>query len=314
MTDESFHKIDYRIRPAKSVERKLLAEALRKLTRVGPMEEWTYVGFGSVYFSDFILLHKTLGLSDMISIEQASQYRDRVLFNKPYGYVGMLWGTAAQCLPQVDWKKRTITWLDYDQPLNGEVLADLSMLATNARSGSLFLATVDVDPKRITAEWVDELRDEIGAELVPRSIEAGHLKGARGPALAWRLINRSIREAIRVRNLSTASDSRVEYRQLFNFVYDDSSRMVTVGGLLVGNEEREALDASGIFDLWFVRKDSTPFQLVVPKLTFKEMKALDRCLPMNPRSEPPPPALPDDAADQYSLIYRYFPAFVEAEF
>jgi hypothetical protein len=314
VTDESFNKIDYRIRPAKSVERKLIGQTLGRLSRIAPLDEWAYVGFGSVYFADFILFHKTLGISDMTSIEQAKAYRDRVLFNKPYGYVGMAWGRAAKCLPDVDWRKRTIVWLDYDRPLSGEVLADLAMVSTNARGGSVLLATVDTEAKRMTDQWLADLREELGPDVVPSSLTASHLKGSKGPSFAWRLINRAIREAVRIRNLTTAADLAVEYRQLFNFVYDDGSRMVTAGGILVGKDEQEPLKLSGIQDQWFVRGDSVPLELKVPKLTFKEMRGLDRCLPLNPHSEAPPPALPPGAMEQYALIYRYFPAFVEADF
>ena len=314
MTDESFNKIDYRIRPAKSVERKLIGQALGRLSRIAPLHEWAYVGFGSVYFADFILFHKTLGISDMTSIEQAKAYRDRVLFNKPYGYVGMAWGRAAKCLPDVDWKKRTIVWLDYDRPLSGEVLADLAMVSTNARGGSILLATVDIEPRRMTDQWLDDLRQELGPDVVPSSLLASHMKGPKGPLLAWRLVNRAIREAVRIRNLTTSTDRAVEYRQLFNFLYDDGSRMVTVGGILVGQDEKDPVALSGIQDQWFIRSDSGPLELKVPKLTFKEMKGLDRCLPLGPHSEAPPPALPPGALEQYALIYRYVPAFVEADF
>lgn len=314
MSDESFNKIDYRLRPAKNVERKLLAEALARLARVAPLENWCYVGFGSVYFADFVLFHKTLGLKEMFSVEQSEHYRDRVLFNKPYGYVGMLWGTAAQKLPSVDWDKRTIVWLDYDSTLDGGALADLATIATNSRSGSAIVATLDVDPKRVTDEWLEDLRSELGSGLVPSSMTAAQLKGPRGPLFVWKLADRAIREAVRVRNQSKTSDEAVEYRQLFNFVYNDGSRMLTLGGLLVGPSEAAPLSESGVEGLWFVRKGSDPLELSIPKLTFKEMKALDRCMPWGPHSEAPPPALPSGAVEQYAQIYRYFPAFVEAEF
>jgi hypothetical protein len=312
LTEESFEKIDYRVRPAKCVERKLLVEALRCLERIAPISDWTYVGFGSVYFSDFILFRKALGIVDMYSIEKSKRNKDRFIYNKPYGYVGMLWGTAAQRLPDIDWSKRTITWLDYDRPLKGEVLADLAKVATSAAEGSVLLATVDVDPKRLTDVWLSELRGELGPGRVPRTLIADNLKGPRGPAIAWKLIDRAIRSAMRTRNLTNAPDV-VEYRQLFHFVYDDSSRMLTVGGILLGQADFGPFRSSGMPDLWFVRPAESPLDIVVQKLTIKEMKALDRCLPLGPHSEGPPPSLPVGADEQYARIHRYFPTFVEAD-
>ena len=64
-------KLDYRLRPAKSIERKMLAESFRRLSQFGRVDLYRYVGFGSLYFSDFLLFHKLLGFKHMLSIEKS---------------------------------------------------------------------------------------------------------------------------------------------------------------------------------------------------------------------------------------------------
>ena len=49
----SFERIDYSLRPAKHAERRMLCDVFRRLKPFGPVEDYVYVGFGSVWFSDF---------------------------------------------------------------------------------------------------------------------------------------------------------------------------------------------------------------------------------------------------------------------
>ena len=43
----SYEKINYNLRPAKNIERKMIAEACRLLPSVRPVNRYRYVGFGS---------------------------------------------------------------------------------------------------------------------------------------------------------------------------------------------------------------------------------------------------------------------------
>ena len=57
-TEYSFDKVNYSLRPAKQVERKVLVELLHQVSTAMPgydVRNYTYVGFGSVYYTDFIL-------------------------------------------------------------------------------------------------------------------------------------------------------------------------------------------------------------------------------------------------------------------
>ena len=66
----SYRMVNYALRPAKAIERQMMGEALRRLHPFQRVEAYRYVGFGSIYFSDFQLVHRTLGLNSMISIEK----------------------------------------------------------------------------------------------------------------------------------------------------------------------------------------------------------------------------------------------------
>jgi|SRR5438128_8005847 len=93
-------RIDYSIRPAKSVERKMLAEALSRLSKLERPDNYRYVGFGAIYFRDFSLFHKMLGIHDMKSIEHNRSEETRFWSNRPFRCVEMLFGPSRVELPK----------------------------------------------------------------------------------------------------------------------------------------------------------------------------------------------------------------------
>ena len=92
----SFEEIDFRLRPAKQIERKMICDALHRLTEFAWLDSYRYVGFGGIYFSEFVLFHKQLGIEDMISIERETDKRPRFGFNAPYKCITMKYGEIAR--------------------------------------------------------------------------------------------------------------------------------------------------------------------------------------------------------------------------
>jgi Putative O-methyltransferase len=97
----SFKAFDYRIRTNKNAERKMLADAFRCLSSFEHIENYRYIGFGSITFADFVLFHKVLNISDMISIEAKADYKSRFNFNKPYRCIRMEYGESNIVLPKL---------------------------------------------------------------------------------------------------------------------------------------------------------------------------------------------------------------------
>jgi hypothetical protein len=54
----------------------MLCEIFGRVHPFQPVDEYVYVGFGSVWFQDFILFHRHLGMRDMISIERDADARE----------------------------------------------------------------------------------------------------------------------------------------------------------------------------------------------------------------------------------------------
>ena len=155
MTTPSYRLIDYTLRPAKFAERKMLCDMLSRLKAFGSLENYWYIGFGSIWFADCVLFHRTLGIEHMISIEKETAHKARFVFNKPYRSIELNMGNSAQILPNLDcWGLRSIIWLDYDDPLSPSILDDVRTVATRAGSGTALIVTVQAQKPQYTTHRI----------------------------------------------------------------------------------------------------------------------------------------------------------------
>lgn len=329
MTERSYKKFDYALRPAKNIERKMLCEGFSRLSNIAPASGYRYIGFGSVAFLDFALVHQRLGITNMVSIERAEEDRGRFLFNQPFSCITIRWGESSDILPQLSWRSRSIIWLDYDRRLDKEMLGDVATVVANLRSGSIFVLTVDarpgsLDPKRNTGVLrTRELEERVGAKRLPRRIpdDEGQLRPLRGADLAGWGTARACREIIHAEILETLSDrnaaksrkSHLSYQQLFNFHYADNAKMLTVGGCILNAVDAAKLPMANFADLDYICPGPTPFLIEVPVLTWREANWLNKQLPRSAPEVPKPTWLPEDERRRYGRVYRYFPTYLEAE-
>ena len=136
--------VNYLLRPNKNVERKLIVDVLKVLRMEFGIDAYTYVGMGSMWFVDFIMAHKELGIRRMISIEGEPSYEDRARFNKPYDCVTVALGDSTKVLPGLGLEaQRSLVWLDYNSDLRGPWRADLEIICSKVPSGSVVIVTVN---------------------------------------------------------------------------------------------------------------------------------------------------------------------------
>ena len=313
MAMASFERVNYTLRPAKVVERKMLCECFRRLSPLARVDTYRYVGFGSTYFSDFSLIHRALGITDLISIERETGKRDRFELNRPYGSITLMFGESTELLPELDWQPRTIMWLDYDGKLNDGVLADVATFCRSCTAGSLLVVSVNAHADEGTDEQrLDALRRRVGTGNVPHDVDPKRLAGWDLAELSRRIITAEIAETLSELNGARPSNAHLRYKQLFNFNYRDGARMLTTGGLVYDVGQEGLVSYCGFEQLNFVKTGGDAYEIVVPNLTFREMRHIDAQLPSNPDQDLDAPLEPEDLA-AYEAIYRYFPRFVEAE-
>lgn len=313
----SFEQFDYRLRPAKNIERKMFCDVFARLARIAPLRTYRYVGLGSIGFGDFTLLHQRLGISDMISIEYRKESDRRVAFNRPYACIKVRMGDSHDVLPDLKWERRSIVWLDYDKPLHAPHLTDLRLIAASARSGSVVIVTVPSDPGKFDGDTklpqrrYDELTRLVGPDKIPADLKPVELAQWGLAKAHRRIIHEEILSTIRDRNGALSGDDALEYEQLFNFHYKDGMKMLSVGGVILNKRDRGLIGARHFRDLSFIKHGDDPYLIEAPVLTWRELRYLDSRMPKSIKSHPK--WLPEEDRRRYRSVYRYFPNFLEVE-
>jgi hypothetical protein len=294
----------------------MMCDAFRRL-RFGTVSSYQYVGLGSVYFSDFTLFHRALGINTMFSIEEGDGDEQRFIDNLPFSSIKMLWGNSKTELPKVDLTLRTLAWLDYDGRLSRDVLDDIGSFVARVSSGSVLTISVQCHPEKYDdsnpRRAVEAFADEFGSECVDPALGDASLLGW-GTAKFFRsVICNQITSSLAARNGVRPADQKIEYQQIFNFHYQDGARMLTVGGVFFDRGQKSIFDHCAFGDLPFVREAEDAFLIEIPKLTSAEIKRLEVQMPLLGGTVDHS-SMPAKDAAQFVRIYRYFPNFISVDF
>lgn len=323
-TTSSSYRVQYDMRPAKQVERRMLVDALQHLAAAGfPVTDYQYTGFGAIYFVDFILFHKILGLNKLVSLEQHKSLTSRMKFNRPFSCVEIKMVAASSEIPNLSRDIRHFVWLDYDGVLQKDFLSDIQSAITVLPAGSILLVTVDVESPedydyRIVDPDFDGSKEVLGPKHWKRYFEyhaASYLKLGVSDADFGKseLILRSTEILKSAFTKSIVVRPELEFLPMFNFAYRDSHSMLTMGGMIAGRTEKRQLRASNLSETVYYRDDfvSPPFEIKIPRLTRKERAYLDREMPCADGWVPGEFDLEAEEVRHYRDIYRFLPAFAE---
>lgn len=329
---KSYERINYALRPAKSIERRMMCEAFGRLYPFQPVDTYGYIGLGSIYFTDFQLVHRLLGIQDLVSIEKDDENSERFNLNLPFGCIRMHYDNTSIILPSLDWRSRKIVWLDYDGTLDADCLADVTTVVSKAVSGSFLAVSINAhavaEPHEGTRKSIQEKTKEIFhlpsyrlsmlkeqiPEKVPVSVEGKNLNMSGLPAVLRRILTNEILEALKKRNSQLPDTEKLFFKQVLNFVYKDGAQMLTLGGIIVSAEEASLFDACRFGELSFARTAEDVFDIRVPCLTPKEIRYLNSFLPLPDSEIVEPNCIPAEDIEKYRHIYRYFPFYGEVVF
>jgi len=312
VSSPSWRKVPYGTRTAKHVERKMLAEAMARLDALWPLEEWRYVGLGSLWFTDFALFHRRLGMRLLHSIEdeQDEGLQERFRGNAPFA-TRMHFGRTTSELPKMPWDQPAVVWLDYDDKFRSWMFEDVDHVVSACQDPTLLLFTLNVSPGSDPGDGRRaEFAERLGSEdRLPRWARRDSDLGAeiknRGMANAVREVMTDQIEAA----LVDRGDPALRYEQVFHFRYSDGAPMATFGGLL-----SSAGGGDCHFDnLPFYKPAGTPFVIQPPVVTLREGLALEALLPDTPVDPARLPRLTKPEVKAFRELYRYMPSFVDAE-
>lgn len=317
---KSFSKIDYRLRPAKAVERRMMAETFLRLRPFGSVETYRYVGMGSVYFSDFSLFHTVCGFDPMISLEGADDatIQSRFEMNVPLGNISVAFGHSNTTLPTLRWDLRSVVWLDYDGVLDKEVLIDVRYLATKLVSGSVLAISVNAtlqDRENGTKTPLQVLAERLGSSgKIPTTAQSStFIKSSEIADVYRRILTQELIDGLNDRNAGRPNGQKLTFEQIFFFKYQDGAPMLTIGWVIFDEGQRAIYDKCGFDGLSFIRHQAEPFSISVPLLTTVELREISRCDEDGKYRKLEELPLPPGEIGKFQALRRYWPVNSFAE-
>lgn len=219
--------ISYDLRPAKQSERRILLDLLKTAGDCGlPIPDYRYIGMGANRFYDFLLIHKYLGIANMISLEHDPVMFERASFNCPYGFIKVLNKTATEFIATEAFENPSILWLDYDGGVASNIAQDISSLSPKLRVGDFCFVTVFGGPPGALARENSQARlrwfqDQLGD--VAGDVTLADVENSSFPKAVHKVLIAAFRNAFAVRREG-------RFVPFLQVKYADSLPMITVGG------------------------------------------------------------------------------------
>lgn len=309
----SFDAVNYSLRPSKSIQRQIIFEDVKRLQAEIDFERLVYIGFGSIWFTDFIMAHKQLSIEDMYSIESHPIGFRRAQFNQPYKTVSVIEGLSSDVLPKLFqnqplMERSWMIWLDYDYELNESMVADLRSVIENAPANSILLATFNANEKGYgrAPDRPARLRELLGS-IVPDELPKDACQDDR--------LQQTLADL--VLDFMTAIGAEIArpggFVRGFRVIYRDSTPMVTVGGVLPSKGALRTV-RSIIDDAAWLSRPVKPIK--APHLTTREAALLQAQLPCVSKLSRASVQLlgfdlEDEQIETFENYYRQYPAFAQ---
>ena len=270
ISEDSFDKISYYLRPKKQIERKIFIEILRTMQlKFDEFDfgNYNYVGMGSVYYYDYLLFHKYLNIRNMVSFDSADN-PERFIYNKPYDFINFENLTSTEFLRSYTSSLNSLIWIDYDSKIIDKdehtlyetLVDDLALICQKTIKNDFFILSINcklTTDKDIRKNIRKNLAKYISPEITHDFFTEKNF--------------RFVVEDIVVNLIEEFTKHKsVKFQKLFSFFYEDGAPMYTIGGVF-SNETK----LKEIIDLEFPLLKTQIVDIDVPHLTYKEKILLD---------------------------------------
>ena len=311
MTSQSSARVvSYDLRPAKQTERRILLDFVALGGACGyELSGYRYVGMGANRFYDYLLLHRYLGIHNMVSLEHDPDMFERARFNAPYGFIEVREESTAEFIQRDKFDVRSIYWFDYDGAIGKEVVADIYSLGTAVSPGDFIFVTVNGGrPGAVSGmnstqrvDWYTETFGDVANQIQSEDCENKAFKHS-----VHKLLCAAFRHAFAV-----AADVFSMPLQIF---YRDGTQMVTVGGCYLKEADHEIFLSKCQQELPFLNvKGDDPYSILPLSLSERERQVFD--LAATGRQEALDQlrsiGFDDGDVDRYRELIRYIPRYVE---
>lgn len=306
--------ISYDVRPAKQSERMILVDLLKIGGDCGlPINKYRYVGMGANRFYDFLLMHRYLGIKNMISLEHDHVMYKRALYNVPYNFINVWHKTSDAFIADDDSSElSTIFWLDYDGGIGPHILRDILSFATRMKLGDFCFVTVYGGPPNA----IDGVNDEERLAWLQDTLGDAALSLNREDAEKGKFHNTV--HKILAATFRNSFSPRIDgsFFPFLQVVYTDSKPMVTVGGAFLRDGQAADYRVRIKHALPFLSGKTQPYEIRSLHLTERERALFDRAVTSKDkrckeRRELKKLGFKEPEIAAYQDLVRYLPRYVE---
>jgi hypothetical protein len=305
--------VSYDLRPAKQTERRILLDLIALGRWCGlELSAYRYVGMGANRFYDYLLLHRYLGIHNMVSLEHDPNMVDRARFNAPYGFIEVREQSTTEFIQLDKFDRRSIYWFDYDGAISTEVIADIYSLGTAVSPGDFIFVTVSGEPPRVVrnhsshqrVDWYTEAFGDVANRIQPADCEDSTFRQS-----VHKLLCTTFRHAF-----AGTDDVFSMPLQIF---YRDGTHMVTVGGCYLRAADDKEFRRRCQQELPFLDVEGDdPYSIPYLSLSERERQVFDLAATGRRRNSKAFNQLRsmgfnDRDVERYRELIRYIPRYVE---
>jgi len=311
----------YHLRPNKAADRFALIEAIRRLERLGNLEEYTYYGLGGSFLEDFRLLYEFYPTIKMISVEEDEEIYKCQQFHLPCGILHLENTDLTSYITQYEPSdKKSIFWLDYTR-LEHSCFEDFKALLGKVAAMSMIKVTLRAEPKDYWRRYkplrkrkAEEFRKKFES-IMPDASSNPPRKSEDFAYLVQEMLQITTQQAL------PAEATPLMFQPVSSFYYSNGTGMFTLTGIVCLRDEKvkvnEAFNGWEFANLTWAK----PKLINVPILSTKERLHLQHCLPCMTSAGNTLRAklgylIDDDipkteaALEQYAVFHRYSPYFM----
>lgn len=256
-------------------------------------------------------------LKDISSIVQKA-LNNRYIYNKPYGFIKLLFGELNKAFDSVVWNEnqKNIIWLDYDAFIDETQLLGLEKSILNSSRGDLiiFSTSMGTDAK-CRYDSLKEIKET--THRIVGKISKGDCDDKFIYKPIRTMVSNAVKAAISKKNAGRPKGTPVyKATAVLECTYSDRMPMYTYGIIIhysEDNEVDERFPANCLRDKkWFPKEDEC-YRIYVPALTHKEVNAINQMLPGKNAEEicDVLPFIPRSTIKKYVDIWNYYPHFFE---
>lgn len=305
-------KLNYETRPLKFTERKMLLASLSRLiNHFG--NDYQYIGFGGLAFTDFKLFHKELHINKLYSVEAGDFSEEKIRYNCPFNFIKIIKKLSTEAFLEIDITKKSIIWLDYDKTLNDYFFNDVVSLFSKLPQGSIYIMSCNrelkSDKTRKSYE-VEEFSEEFG-DYIPFELTNKDFASSNDFKTIQKLLMYHINTTLKDRNNSENSD--LAFKQIYNILYQENrgANMYTFGGFIHNNDFNHT--DLNLADLDFISSGEEIYEIDIPNLTRKEIELANSTIYNDEKEKEifEQKIISIEDLDKFKKTYKYLPVFYD---